>query len=175
MNIESEELSSPKWSPISVERSWMYRCTAGDLNWPILWICSAKTAHSESLTLILPQARSPILKYNSSAQHQGRRIRLTLRSPSKFMMDELTTSSVNSGNSFRHRRKLVTSSARFSNCSGKLSRLKFSETVGLGTCSCAFPLTCRSPRLLRLVGESTIASLTTWLTFWGKSLAAFSW
>lgn len=56
---------------------------------------------------------------------------LTFRSPSNERMELLTASSVNSGNSLRQLRKVVTSLARASSCSGKHSESRVSLTIGL--------------------------------------------
>ena len=101
---------------------------------------------------------------------------VTLRSPSNDKIDALTASSVNSGNSFKQRTKVVTSFARNSSCSGNVSGSTFSDTVGLGTWSCALPSTLLNPRRRRdEVGESLLPSRAMWTILRGKRSAAFSW
>ena len=57
----------------------------------------------------------------------------TLRSPWKAKIDALTGSSVNSGNSFKHSRKVVMSSAKRAICSGNCSGSKSPTTTGVLT------------------------------------------
>ena len=96
----------------------------------------------------------------------------TLRSPSNDRIEALTASSVNSGNSFRQFKKVVTSTANCSIWSGKFSGSKLSSGEGLGIWAGPF----LRLRLLCLVKFGLIMDVSRpWrCTLRGNKFAAFS-
>lgn len=169
-------------SPISCERSWMYRWTAGWRNCPVFF--SAVRIH---VSISLRVYCSPSYSFKQEAQYYVKRLtyvyqmnlkrkEITFKSASNDRMDELTASSVNSGNSFKHFKKVVTSFPRKSNWWGNVSGSRFSVTVGLGIWSSALPLNLLNTfRRLEFVRDSQHVSRVVWTIFWGNISAAFSW
>lgn len=66
MNIDRVAVMLSMCSPISDARSWIYRCTAGNLNWPGASISTMDVIVDMDLrTLIFSQTGSPILLFMS--------------------------------------------------------------------------------------------------------------
>lgn len=88
------------------------------------------------LTLVGSQTRRPILRKWSAIATAGKTCAIrTFRSPSREIIDVLTPSSVNSGNSFKQSRNVITSSASPCSWSGKSSASKSSRMAGLAACT----------------------------------------
>lgn len=126
MNSCSDAVMLSRWSPISVDKSWRYRCTAGYLNWPEM----SGSAEEWSCWSIAHHLHMRASKTTSTTTLQGSSLcrckqiyeKQTFKSPSSDRIDELTASSVNSGNSFKQSKNVITSVANNRSCSGKSSR-----------------------------------------------------
>jgi hypothetical protein len=86
------------------------------------------------------------------------------------------TSSVNSGNSFKHSKKVVTSRAKSSSSAGKLSGVKFPCTIGLATFAGVFCPRRRDwlSRMRFLISSTLFSSRWSRWILRGKRSAAFS-
>lgn len=121
--MESEDVIVSKWSPISLHRSCRYRWTAGYLNCPLILLREklGKSVDSTLLTFVCLQTWCPVLERRHTCDRFDTWNTRTLRSASNEFIELLTTSSVNSGNSFKLLKKLAISCANAFSCAGNSS------------------------------------------------------